>query len=150
MAWQTTHAPTVRINAPSCACASHTKPDFGTGEEQVKRALERRLAAVAVHRGGRAVVLVLAQECAKHCLGILASGRGHRSAPQGDRRNHADPIGVSLPSSVAQLTITNGSSAARMAAGTATGRCVARSTHTCTKCPVAAGASSPLRNSAIS
>ena len=44
----------------------------------------------------------------------------------------------------------SGSSAARMRGGTGAGRCVARSTQTWTKCPVAAGSSSPWRKRPIS
>ncbi len=45
---------------------------------------------------------------------------------------------------------TSGSSAARMRGGTGVGRCVARSTQTWTKRPLAAGASSPRRKMPIS
>ncbi|MDR8835507.1 hypothetical protein FEQ02_06600 [Burkholderia pseudomultivorans] len=44
----------------------------------------------------------------------------------------------------------SGSSAARSASGSATGRRVPRSTYTCTKWPCAAGAASPAANSPIS
>ena len=77
MARQTTQAPTVRTTRRPARARSHTKP-IGMREEQVERTVERRRSAIAVHRGGRAVMRVVRQECAQKCARVAARRRGHR------------------------------------------------------------------------
>ena len=111
--------------------------DLRPRQEQVERPGERVGAAVAVGRARCEVVVVAAQEVPEQRLRVGPGRGGHRRAA--DRRG-AHSVGAT----------TSGASAARMDGGTGVGRCVARSTQTWTKRPLAAGASSPWRKMPIS
>src|SRR4029079_1870772 len=68
-------------------------------------------------------------------------------AAAGDERMHVEAAAYPY---VGHGTTTSRMSAARMRAGIGTGRSLARSTHTWTKRPAAAGSSSPRRKMPIS
>ena len=125
--------------------ASQTKPMLRPREEQVERAGERRRRRRRRTPALDATVVgVAAEEAAEQRSRVGASSLP--SSARSDRDGHvvggASDHGRSFASGD-----DSGASAARMRGGTGAGRCVARSTQTCTKRPVAAGASSPCRKS---
>ena len=144
IARHTTHAPTRPPRAPVARVREPHEADFGPRQEQVERALERRArrrrrtrpptrdsarrrrrnAPSSARASARVAAVIGPQRIAARRWPDRRARRAVATAPHsGDRRS--------------------GASAARMRAGTSAGRCVARSTHTCTKRPVAAAASPP-------
>ena len=112
-------------DAASGVARQPDEADLGVGEEQVERALQRRQPAVAIARGRRAVVRVLAEERRKEALRRAPRRGGHRHAldsAQGGRDGVVQRAGSGFTH--------RGRRALRIASGTCTGRRVARSTQT--------------------
>src|SRR5690349_12583663 len=124
-----------RVADDACAkrrVAAAGEPDeaeLGPREEEVERPLERLRAAVAIRPRRGTVMIVAGEECTEQAQRVYARLSGHRRALR--------CVGLHVPLRAAR----SGSSAARIASGTGTGRRSTRSTHTCTKRPVAAASS---------
>ena len=115
----------VRRRSPTRATRSRARAARGTGRARGRAPRRRRRRSAAPMRG--------------------SARRRARNAPSSARASArvAAVIGAQRSTRHAHVACTvarrSGSSAARMRGGTATGRCVARSTQTWTKRPVAAG-----------